>query len=153
MNIDTIVDNDYQGKSFRELAEAPVSALRGVSAKEAKALHQMFNVSTVRQLAGLKFVRWASAIAILADEEGVSDTEVAKEALLDEAVEMTFPASDPIAVDSGITRVEVAPDKVEAQLDHQHAGKVDAGGGSGAAPARRTPQQRAEKKTTGQVQR
>jgi hypothetical protein len=125
MNIDTIVDKEYVGKSFRELAEAPVSALRGLSAKDAKALQAAFGVHTVRELAQLNFVRWACAIAILADEEQLAPADKAKEELLDDAVEMTFPASDPISVDAGITRIEVAPEKVDAQQDHQHAGKVE----------------------------
>ena len=55
--------------------------------------------------------------------------EKAKEELLDDAVEMTFPASDPISVDAGITRIEVAPEKVNAHSDHQHAGKHEAAAG------------------------
>ena len=51
---------------------------------------------------------------------------MAKETLLDDAVEMTFPASDPISVDSGITRIEVPPDMVNASTDHQHAKEVEA---------------------------
>jgi hypothetical protein len=38
-----------------------------------------------------------------------SDPDEREEALLDDAVEMTFPASDPLAVTSGITRIEVPP--------------------------------------------
>jgi hypothetical protein len=125
MNIDTVVDKDYLGKCFRDLADAPLSALRGVSIKDAKALQQAFGVGTIRELANLNFVKWASAIATLADEEQMAPEEKAKETLLDDAVEMTFPASDPISVDSGITRIEVAPEKVDAQTDHQHAGKVE----------------------------
>lgn len=53
------------------------------------------------------------------------EADSAKEALLDDAVEMTFPASDPISVNSGITRIEVAPDKVDAHGDHQLAGQVE----------------------------
>ncbi len=125
MNIDTIVDKEYLDKSFRELADAPVSALRGLSAKDAKALQTAFGVQTVRDLAQLNFVRWARAIATLAEEEQLAPADKAKEELLDDAVEMTFPASDPISVDAGITRIEVAPEKVDAQGDHQHAAKVE----------------------------
>jgi hypothetical protein len=52
--------------------------------------------------------------------------EHAQEALLDDAVEMTFPASDPISVSSGITRIEKAPDTVDAHRDHQNIAQVDA---------------------------
>lgn len=129
MNIDTIVDQEYSAKSFRDIVNAPISALRGVSAKDAKALTQAFGVTTVRELADLNFVKWASALAILADEEGMTGEEKAKEELLDDAVEMTFPASDPISVDAGITRIEVSPEKVNACTDHQHAGKHEAATG------------------------
>jgi hypothetical protein len=125
MNIDTVVDKEYVGHSFRALADAPTSALRGLSAKDAKALAQAFNVVTVRDLAQLEFVKWAVAITTLADLEQETPAEQAKETLLDSAVEMTFPASDPVSVDAGITRIEVPPEVVNAHDDHQHAGKVE----------------------------
>ena len=125
MNIDTIVDKEYVGLSFRALAEAPTSALRGISAKDAKALAQAFNVHSVRELANLEFVKWAAAIATLADHEQVTPQEQAKETLIDDGLEMTFPASDPVSVDSGVTRIEVPPEMVDAQSDHQHAGKIE----------------------------
>ena len=125
MNIDTVVGKDYLGKCFRELADAPVSALNGVGEEGAQALQQAFGVTTVRELANLNFIKWASAIATLASEEQPLPKEKAQEELLDDAVEMTFPASDPISVDAGITRIEVSPDKVDAQSDHQHANKVE----------------------------
>ena len=125
MNIHTIVDNDFTGLNFRDLCKAPVSALRGVSAKDAEVLKKAFGVVTVGDLAELKFVKWATAIHTLAAEECDTEQQAAKETLLDEAVEMTFPASDPISVDSGITRIEVPPDMVNASSDHQHAGKME----------------------------
>jgi hypothetical protein len=120
MNIDSIVDTAYHGKDFRELIEAPVSALCGVSAEDAAAIKQAFGVTTIGQFADLKFVKWAVAIKTLATAECDSKEQTAKETLLDDAVEMTFPASDPISVDAGITRIEVAPDMVAAAMDHQH---------------------------------
>jgi len=125
MNIDTIVQREYLGKSFKELAEAPTSALMGIDVAAAQTLQQVFGVSTVRDLAGLGVVRWAVALTALADEERLTGAQHAKEALLDDAVEMTFPASDPISVDAGITRIAVAPEKVAAHLDHQHAGQQE----------------------------
>ena len=125
MNIDTIVDKEFTGKSFRDLCNAPLNALRGLSSKDAKALQQAFEITTIGDLANLKFVKWASAIKILAAEECDTKEEVAKETLLDEAVEMTFPASDPISVNAGITRIEVAPDMVDAATDHQSATSIE----------------------------
>jgi hypothetical protein len=120
MNIDNIVDNAYHGKDFRDLVDAPVSALCGVSAEDAAAIKQAFGVTTIGQFADLKFVKWAVAIKTLATAECDSKEQSAKETLLDDAVEMTFPASDPISVDSSITRIEVPPEMVAAALDHQH---------------------------------
>ena len=34
MNINTIVDNEYADKNFRDICNAPLSALRGVSKKD-----------------------------------------------------------------------------------------------------------------------
>jgi hypothetical protein len=124
MNIDTVVDKEYVGHTFRALADAPTSALRGLSAKDAKALAQAFNVVTVRDLANLEFVKWAVAITTLAELEQETPAEQAKETLLDNGVEMTFPASDPVSVDAGVTRIEVPPEMVSAHEDHQHADKV-----------------------------
>ena len=126
MNIDTVVDKEFVGHNFRTLADAPVSALRGISAKDAKALAQAFNVHTVRDLANLQFVKWAEAITTLADLEQATPQEIAKETLLDDGLEMTFPASDPISINAGITRIEVPPDMVDAKDDHQQSCGGDA---------------------------
>jgi hypothetical protein len=126
MNIETIVDDSFKSKCFRELVEAPISALRGVSPSDARALSQAFGVNTIGELADLRFVKWANAIKTLAEEETDTTEQRAKETLLDDAVEMTFPASDPISVDAGITRIEVPPEMVDASTDHQNATKVAA---------------------------
>ncbi len=125
MNINTIVDKEFADKCFRDLCNAPLNAMRGLSTKDAKALQQAFNISTIGELADLKFVKWASAIRTLASEECDTEEQIAKETLLDDAVEMTFPASDPISVDAGITRIEVPPDMVNASTDHQHAKAIE----------------------------
>lgn len=126
MNIETIVDDQFKDKCFRELIEAPISALRGVSPADARAMSKAFGVNTIGELADLRFVKWACAIKTLAEEETDTKAQKAKETLLDEAVEMTFPASDPISVDAGITRIEVPPEKVDAAADHQDAAKFAA---------------------------
>ncbi len=125
MNIDSIVDKQYAGKCFRDICNAPLSALKGVSAKDAKALNQAFGINTIGELADLSFVKYANAISVLAAVECDTPEQQAKETLLDDAVEMTFPASDPISVDAGITRIEVAPDMVDASTEHQHAKEVE----------------------------
>jgi hypothetical protein len=56
------VDKAYEGKDLKEIADAPVDALQGVSAGDAEALHKAFNIKTVRDLATNKYVRWAQEI-------------------------------------------------------------------------------------------
>jgi hypothetical protein len=124
MNISKIVDKEYAGKSFSEIADAPLSALQGISAKDAKLLKQALNIDTVRDLAELKYVKLAMAITVLAESTAASEEKV-QETLLDDAVEMSFPASDPTAVTSSITRIEVEPDMAPANLDHQNIALVD----------------------------
>ncbi|MDJ1473026.1 hypothetical protein QNI19_20710 [Cytophagaceae bacterium DM2B3-1] len=69
MNINLAVDKSYEGKTFNEVANAPVSALSGVTEKDAQLLEQAFGVKTVSDLAKLKYVRWAQAIVTLAETE------------------------------------------------------------------------------------
>lgn len=69
MNINKAVDKAYESKSLKEIADAPVDALQGVSAKDAALLKEAFNIKTVRDLAELKYSKWARAIVFLADTE------------------------------------------------------------------------------------
>jgi hypothetical protein len=66
-DISTKVDKAYEGKSLAELADAPVSALQGISEGDADNLKAAFGISTVRDLGTNKFFLWAQAIAKLAD--------------------------------------------------------------------------------------
>jgi hypothetical protein len=83
-------------------------------------------VHTIGDLANMQIVNYAMAIKALSSCETASCKEQAEEELLDDAVEMTFPASDPVSVQSSITRIEVAPDKVDASRDHQAAQSIEA---------------------------
>lgn len=69
MNIDNAVDKAWEGKSLKEIARAPVAALQGVSEGDAELLKKAFGVSTIEDLARLKYFRWAQAIVALADAE------------------------------------------------------------------------------------
>ena len=144
MNIDTAINTSFRGKTLRELAESPLSALSGVSDKAAEALRTAFSVETVRDLANLECVNLARAIVALSEMETTPQQQEAEEKLIDDAVEMTFPASDPTAVNSSITRIEVPPDMPPANLDHQNSqsietvkGKDEAEPASGARPSAR----------------
>ncbi|MGZ0153590.1 hypothetical protein ACXJJ3_41435 [Kribbella sp. WER1] len=65
--IDAKLDKAYEGKSFEDLADAPVAALQGVSDGDAEHLKAAFNIVTVRDLGTNKYFLWAQAIAKLAE--------------------------------------------------------------------------------------
>ena len=69
MNINNALDKAYEDKSLGELADAPIAALQGVSDRQAQLLQDAFRIKTIRQLANLKYVRWAQAIVALAATE------------------------------------------------------------------------------------
>ncbi len=57
MNINKALDKSFENKFLKEIADAPVGALQGVSMADAEKLKAGFNVKTVRDLAELKYVR------------------------------------------------------------------------------------------------
>lgn len=69
MNINNAVDKAFEGKPLKEIANAPVDALQGLSEKDAKALKEALGIKTVADLANNKFVKWAQAIVALAETE------------------------------------------------------------------------------------
>ncbi len=69
MNINFALDKAYETKPLKELVDAPVAALQGVSEGDAELLKKAFNVKTIKDLANLKYVRWAQAIVTLAETE------------------------------------------------------------------------------------
>ena len=69
MNINNAVDKAYETKTLKEIADAPVDALEGVSAGDAEHLAKAFNIKTVRDLGTNKYFLWAQAIVALAARE------------------------------------------------------------------------------------
>jgi hypothetical protein len=65
VNLDDVLDKTYESSSLVELATAPVSALAGVSEADGQALQQAFNIKTIADLAGNKYIRAAQAIVEL----------------------------------------------------------------------------------------
>ncbi|MFI7602904.1 hypothetical protein [Actinoplanes sp. NPDC049681] len=65
VNLDALLDKAYESTSPAELVDAPVSALSGVSESDGEALKQAFNIKTIGDLAGNKYIRAAQAIAEL----------------------------------------------------------------------------------------
>ena len=78
MQIDNVLIKAFEGKSFKEIAAAPVYALQGVSEGDAQKLKEAFNVKTVKDLAKLKYVRWAQAITTLAEYDYAGKATKAK---------------------------------------------------------------------------
>ena len=69
MNINKCVDKAFEKMTLKELVNAPVSALQGVSDGDEELLKKAFNVKTIADLAKLKYVKWAQAICTLAEGE------------------------------------------------------------------------------------
>jgi hypothetical protein len=65
--IEAKLDKAFHGKSAQELADAPVSAIKGVSEGDAELLLKAFNIKTIKDLGTNKFFKTAQAIASLAD--------------------------------------------------------------------------------------
>jgi len=69
MNLNKALDKAYEGKTLKELVNAPVDAIAGISAGDAKLLKEAFNVKTISDLANLKYFVWARSICNLASGE------------------------------------------------------------------------------------
>ena len=65
VNLDDLLDKAYESSSLTDLANAPVAALAGVSEADGEALKKAFNIKTIGDLAGNKYVRAAQAIVEL----------------------------------------------------------------------------------------
>ncbi|MFD5554261.1 hypothetical protein ACFWIA_10515 [Streptomyces sp. NPDC127068] len=65
VDLDEVLDKAWADKALPEILDAPVSALKGVSDRDGELLAEAFGVTTVAQLAELKYVRRAQALAEL----------------------------------------------------------------------------------------
>ncbi|WDZ86534.1 hypothetical protein [Micromonospora cathayae] len=68
-DLNTLVDKAYQDKTLTELVDAPVAALAGVSAGDAKLLKEAFNIVTVGDLGRNPYFRTASALVALTGDK------------------------------------------------------------------------------------
>lgn len=64
-DLDKVLDKAHADKYLSTILAAPVSALKGVSDRDGELLQEAFGVKTVADLAKLKYVRWAQALAAL----------------------------------------------------------------------------------------
>ncbi len=60
-------DKAFEMRPVDELADAPVTALRGISESDAQHLKAAFGIETVRDLGTNKHFLWAQAVARLAE--------------------------------------------------------------------------------------
>jgi len=97
-------DNGSACDSLSALADSPLEVLHCISGAEAELIKQVFNVVTIRDFANHKLVKCIAAMNLLSDELA-EEKQRATETMLDDALEMTFPASDPVSIDSGVTRI------------------------------------------------
>ena len=67
LGLEAKLSKEWEGKSAQELAEAPVTAIQGVSASDAELLLKAFGIKTVRDFGTNKYFRWAESIVTLAD--------------------------------------------------------------------------------------
>jgi hypothetical protein len=66
VNLDAVLDPEYQSSQLTDLVDAPVSALSGVTDTDAEGLRLAFGINTIGDLANNTFVRAAVAIAEMA---------------------------------------------------------------------------------------
>jgi hypothetical protein len=64
-NLDKALDKAYENSTLDEVLAAPVSALAGVSDKDAELLAQAFNIKTVADLGKNKYFATAQALLAL----------------------------------------------------------------------------------------
>lgn len=69
-NLSKALSKDYEDKSLKELAAAPVGAIAGISEGDAKHLADAFGIKTVKDLGTNKYFKVAAAIVALNEVEG-----------------------------------------------------------------------------------
>ncbi|SFC93599.1 hypothetical protein [Streptomyces aidingensis] len=69
VDLEKVLDKAWADRSLPEILAAPVAALKGGSERDGELLREAFGVRTVADLARLKYVRWAQALAAL-EESG-----------------------------------------------------------------------------------
>ena len=100
-----IHEHNAHHQNHRHLMDAPLETLHCLTPKQAQLLKTEFDVVTIGDTINLKFVRCLGAIKEL-EIQLEAEKNLAEENVLDSALQMTFPASDPTSVISNITRIE-----------------------------------------------
>lgn len=69
MNIRNAITTDFKAMKLHEILKQPINAIRGVTEDNAAKVKEAFRISTVEQLAKLRFAKWAWSIQELAKFE------------------------------------------------------------------------------------
>lgn len=70
VTLDKALDKSYEDSDIKDVLNAPVDALAGVSSGDAHALQSAFGIKTVADLGKNKFVRAAVALVDLSNTTG-----------------------------------------------------------------------------------
>jgi len=103
--MDTRQTSGSHQRYVQSMLDSPLETLHCISAEEASIIKIVFRIKTVRDLAEHKITRCLAALKVL-DADMAAEKEVLTENLLDDALEMTFPASDPVSINAGVTRID-----------------------------------------------
>ncbi len=69
INIKGMVDKAFEDKPLSVIADAPVSAIKGVSVGDAELLEKLFKIKTIRDFGNHEFVKHARSIVAQADKD------------------------------------------------------------------------------------
>lgn len=69
MNLNNLLDKEYETKTLAEIAAAPAAALQGLSEEKGQILRDQFGIKTIEDLASFKYCTWAEALVLLAPLE------------------------------------------------------------------------------------
>lgn len=90
MNIKNAVDKKYESMSLAEILKQPTYAIQGLSERQADLIKEAFRISTVEQLAKLRFAKWAWSIQVLEKYEKEKDDNPDSTLNIDNAVDKAY---------------------------------------------------------------
>ena len=70
ITLDKALDKAFEGMELKQLLDAPVSAIAGVSESDAEHLAAAFGIKTVQDLGTNKYFRLASALVAVGEQAG-----------------------------------------------------------------------------------
>ena len=68
-SLSKVLDKEWEQKSLAEIAKASPAVLQGLTDERAAKLAEAIGAKTIAELANNKYVKWAQALALLAEFE------------------------------------------------------------------------------------